>query len=378
MSSKNAPLVCFVTDQSVYESTRWESRNILARDASVRTMSVVINKFPDGASKPVIKGQITRKDRVILVFAGMIDVSVIRSVITYVVQKAECVAGLHLYMRELRADKIDKKFRLLKYHNSMTDHSASSEDEPENARRTPSSKIEEVHEQEILMAPHVVSEVTEKITGHFLVSHSDVVLTPSSADLNMMMYFVRLVVEDLTKAYTDCSEYAFVIVFPDFGAKHRFAEQIEVLFDTLKLAVHLIACDKERDGQVTTTSLKLSDRQKAQLQQQMSFVIVIDDIVRSGKTSIDALNLVREKGHADNKYVIACFHLPIVNEDGFTINNDIENTLVQHINDGTLSKLYTTDSIPIVTCNLHLPPVINVMPVTARAVKDVLEAEHMW
>jgi phosphoribosylpyrophosphate synthetase len=373
---KNAPLVCFVTDQSVYESKSWGPPNVLEKDPSVRTMFIVIYKYPDGASKPVMKGRINRMDRVILVFSVMNDVNVCKAVIMEVVRKAGCVAGLYLYTRELRADKIDKRFRLLNYQNSMADHSSSSsEDEHESTRNSPLSRVEQEYEQEILMAPHVVKELTDKIFGHFLVSHSDIVLTPNSSDLNEMMHFVNLVVENLMVTYVDWVEYAYIIVFPDFGAKHRFAEQIEVLFDALKLPVHLIACDKERDGQVTTTSLKLSDRQKSQLQQK-SIVIVIDDIVRSGKTSIDALNLIRKKGHPDNKYVIACFHLPIVNDDGYTINKNIENTLVGHLNDGTLHKLYTTDSIPSVTCNL--PPTIDVMPVTVRAIKDVLDAEHMW
>lgn len=360
-------LICVVSSQGVFESEKWELRKALERD-NERHIHIVISKYPDGAPKVLVKGKISKRDQVIIVFTDTNDVNVCDAIITDVLKKAGSVTcALYTNDKHMCQDKIERTKRVENYKLMAQSSGSNTSSEDESDCKPP-------YEQEILMGPHTVQRLSSKVYGYFLVPHSEIAITSNSSAFNMNTYFMKMVMDDLMKTYENWKDYSFVVLFPDYGAKHRFAEQIEVVGETLSVPLRMITCDKERNGLETKTSLTLNENQRSDMAKK-SIVICYDDVIRSGRTTMDAINKVKEYGHPDNIYVAVSYHLSIVNEDGYTINKDIENRLVGHLNDGSLHKIYTTDSIPAVTCKVN--PAITVMNVTAEAIKYLKKTDNM-
>lgn len=137
------------------------------------------------------------------------------------------------------------------------------------------------------------------------------------------------------------------LVTPDMGGIRRIKILSEILDD-----FSCVTIEKDRDlasGKVKITNLQGEVKKSA---------IIIDDMISSGKTTIQAAKILRDKGA---EKVIACVTHPVFSEDA-----------PKQLQDSLIEKVYVTDSV-FVPQEKRFPKleILSIADIIVRAIKSV-------
>ena len=376
------PVIAFICSQDVYESDRWKSKEVAESDPRVRVVYFVVDKYPDNTPYIVMYGKLFKEDRVVVVSA-IDDPFVISVVNEEVARRTVCPTGFQLFVPHLRSDKESSHRRERDIIRSIE---YSDEDQIEISQPTP---IEE-DDEEIYTAHHCIRMLSSNVNNtYFLEPHSNV-LTTRSKSYDIMIVFVQFVIESLMIRFENLRSRsrssAIVINFPDSGAKHRY-KHIESLMQIMKFdSYYMIAVDKVRTGtnkdSKTKSTLMIDSEQLEELQAfEDVYVLTVDDLTQSGSTLIDAAFLTRDKivgarEKTPNVTSILCpFHFHPVRD--VTGRFQAAERFDELIEKGDIHAVYTSDSIPEVTCKLPKTSRINITPMVHLSTLGIMEKENI-
>lgn len=373
--------IAVVLRKEVYESNKWVSLEIVRSDPRVDVKYFVVDYYPDKTPYIVLKPTLFKDDRVVVVSA-VDDIFVNLVINEEVANRTLFSTGIQLFVPHLRSDKESSHRRERKYNESI--ELFDDEGEGETFDEVPCDEEEE-EDEEIYTAHHAICMLSAKMPTYFLEPHSNV-QTTKSKPLDMMIVFMQFVIESLMETFGNLRDSAVVINFPDSGAKNRY-KHIESLLKKMKLNYYLIAVDKVRTGtnkdSKTKSTLLIDPEQLDDIRQyERVIAISVDDLTATGNTLVDAARLTRDKilGENDNKKVttVLCpFHFhPIRDTD--TGRFEAADRFDALIDCGEIHSVFTSDSIPDVTCTLAESSKIKIIPMAAVSIFGIIEKEKLW
>ena len=384
--SHSRPVIVYILSKQVYESNKWDSMRITARDPRVRVVYFIIDRYHDNTPYIVMKGKLYKDDQVVLVSA-IDDLYVSMMLTNEVCSRVSLPIGLHLFVPHLRSDKESSHRRKRGYMKSI-------EYLPEEEEETDYPEEETVDEneddEEIYTAHHSVNVLSNptSMRTYFLEPHSMIVVTTKSRPYEMMIVFMQFVLESLMKSIPNLRNCAVVFNFPDTGAKHRYKDPIESLIEKMKFPnSYIIAVDKVRTGinnnSVTKSTLLVDPEQLSEIQGfEKTVVITLDDLTQSGGTLIDSAFLTRDKILGANEgssrkvlSVLSPFHFHPI-RDPETRRFKAADRLNELIDGGDIHAIYTTDSIPEVICDLDESSKIQVIPIVSTSILGIVNREY--